>query len=686
VGRRAEGAILTSLDAIDTKPEQRAAVRTAALLAWAALARAAACDEGEEGYGAPGRGPDADPRLAEFPERRSPSAQLATVLDMRDDLAAPRHGSDGGGRAWLVAEESTTPVVISSSGRWTIEYEAGPEGIAEGGALFLLVPPFWGWDSPQARVPDGPGYTEVTTSAEGVELDARQVDTTLLRIAVGGRALRSGERVRIVYGAGPRGARADRFAERRSPLWLAVDGDGDGVRALVEDPPTLEIAAGPPADLVLTVPTTATVGEPARVVLAVLDARGNTGCAYEGAVVFEAPPPALGLPERVELGPGARAAVELVPSEPGLNRLRARLEPPLVGAPAGLAFESNPMLVEEHGVQVLWADLHGHSNLSDGTGTPEDYFRYARDVAGLDVVALTDHDHWGVRFLDQHPDMWDEIRATTERFHEPGRFVTLLGYEWTSWIYGHRHVLYFTDEGEVHSSVDPARETPRQLWDALAGQPALTFAHHSAGGPVATDWSWEPPPELEPVTEVVSVHGVSEAADAPGRIYRAIDGNFARDALDRGYRLGFVGSGDGHDGHPGFSHLASPQGGLAAIVAGERTREAVLEALRARRVYATNGARILLRTALDGRRMGSTIPHDELGEEATLWISLVGSGPVESLEVVRSGRVVDGLLCEGEQELVATLSLEGLEAGEYVYVRVVQEDRGMAWSSPFFVE
>jgi len=33
--------------------------------------------------------------------------------------------------------------------------------------------------------------------------------------------------------------------------------------------------------------------------------------------------------------------------------------------------------------------------LSDGTGTPEDYFAYARDVAALDVIALTDHDHWG---------------------------------------------------------------------------------------------------------------------------------------------------------------------------------------------------------------------------------------------------------------------------------------------------
>ena len=27
--------------------------------------------------------------------------------------------------------------------------------------------------------------------------------------------------------------------------------------------------------------------------------------------------------------------------------------------------------------------------------------------------------------------------------------MTILGYEWTSWVHGHRHVLYFGDEGEV---------------------------------------------------------------------------------------------------------------------------------------------------------------------------------------------------------------------------------------------
>ena len=97
-------------------------------------------------------------------------------------------------------------------------------------------------------------------------------------------------------------------------------------------------------------------------------------------------------------------------------------------------------------------------------------------------------------FLDASRENQQRIFEATERFNEPGRFVAISGYEWTSWIYGHRHVLRFDGEVEVISSLDPRTETPQELWRALEGQQALTFAHHSAGGPIAVDWSIPPDP------------------------------------------------------------------------------------------------------------------------------------------------------------------------------------------------
>jgi len=617
------------------------------------------------------------------PDPSPPTARLDLVKELRKDLVSVRHPQDGSGSARLDAPgETNTTATVSTPGRWAISYEAGRLGVAEGGVVFLQVSPFWGWSTPQTEDERAPGFTEVTTDAPGVILIPRTLGPQLLGIDVTGRPLIAGERIRIVYGAGASGAIADRYAERGSRFWVAVDGDGDGVRALVPDSPAVDVEPGPPSRLYLTLPTTARPGETVRLTVAVLDATGNAGCDVTGDVAFVDPPAGLDLPEQVTLGAGdaGHKTVTVTVREPGIYRLQAK-------GPGDLSGESNPLEVATTGPRVLWGDLHGHSNFSDGTGLPRDYFRYARDVAALDVVALTDHDHWGMEFIDSHPKLWEEIRAQTRLFHEPGRLVTLLGYEWTSWIHGHRHVLYFSDEGEVHSSLDPTTNTPAGLWNALRGQDALTFAHHSAGGPIPVNWSYAPDPLLEPVTEVVSVHGSSEAMDSPARIYSPVPGNFVRDVLDRGYRFGLVGGGDSHDGHPGNAHLAAATGGLVAILSEELTRAAVREALLARRVYATSGPRILLRVALDGTRMGGVLRSENGKEEPhELAFRVVGTAPLERVDVIQSGAVIDQIRGDGSRELSVARPLTGLGPGAYVYVRVLQEDGGLAWSSPVFVD
>ena len=615
-----------------------------------------------------------------------PTARRDMLDDLRLAHGAPQHASDGGGRAWLELTEGETGAVRAGSrGRWTILYEAGPEGIREGGFVRLLVPRFWEWSSAQTQAADYVGYTTCTTEAEGVELEAFDVYEHWVEWRIRGRALESGERLRIVYGAGPAMAVADRYAEHGSQFWIAVDGDGDGFAQLLSDSPQVDVLPGPARQLSLVLPSTAEPGEEVDLRIALLDGVGNAGIERRATVLLAGVPDGIEVPAELELTAeqGGLARVTFRVTEPGVYRILAHAK---LGE-RDLDGMSNPLLVEAHVAPIRWGDLHGHSNLSDGTGLPEDFLTYARDVAGLDVVCLTDHDHWGMQFLDEHPDIWERIQETTEAFHEPGRFVTIQGYEWTSWIHGHRHVLYFAENAPLYSSIDPDYETPAQLWDALRGEQALTFAHHSAGGPIATNWDYPPPPEIEPVTEVASVHGSSEALDAPYRIYSPLEGNFVRDVLDRGYRLGFIGSGDSHDGHPGLAHLASPSGsGLAALLTGDLTREGVYRALRERRAYATNGHRILLRAAIDSYPMGSTIPATNGDERPMLYVRAIGTAPLLGIEVIRSGESIAQLPAEGVWDMATTLDLDPLEAGEYVYVRVLQEDRGTAWSSPFFVD
>jgi hypothetical protein len=171
----------------------------------------------------------------------------------------------------------------------------------------------------------------------------------------------------------------------------------------------------------------------------------------------------------------------------------------------------------------------------------------------------------------------------------------------------------------------------------------------------------------------------------------SVEGAFVRDALARGYRLGLVGSGDTHDGHPG---LGSPQDwvrgrtiGLAALLAEELDRASVLAALRQRRVYATSGPRILLRFAVAEAPMGGVAQLRDPAEPRAVYARALGTGPIERLEIVKNGEVVFAVPGEG-RELLELLAEDAspAAAGDYLYARVVQEDGGMAWSSPVWLD
>ena len=131
-------------------------------------------------------------------------------------------------------------------------------------------------------------------------------------------------------------------------------------------------------------------------------------------------------------------------------------------------------------------------------------------------------------------------------------------------------------------------------------------------------------PGLEPVIEIHSKHGTFEW--------------FLEESIRRGYRVGFTAGSDDHYGHPGavypgphIGHFASGNG-LTALYTEELTREGIWEALKARRCYATNGARILLRFQVNGHWMGEEIESDA---PPRIEVEAAGTGPIERIEVFR---------------------------------------------------
>lgn len=425
--------------------------------------------------------------------RELPIPQVAPYLD-----AAPSP-VDGQGAATLVPAK---PVPVRSGGNFEMVFTVGEAGVRPGGFVLLQIPPWWGWTQPQTRRPDGPGYVEVTTSFHDPALQTRTLPFHRVIVYSHERGFRPGETITFRYC----NAQADRFAETEELFQIFVDADGDGHAACIKQCPTLAITAGPARKLCVNAPSQVQPRTPIAITAAPVDAVGNWSAFPQGTYTIEIKSIRDGnltTETSLEVSEHQKTLTfDCVVNEEGAHFFH-------VQGPSGLEGYSNVCLSQEGtpGLKLYFGDIHGHSRMSDGTGTPEDYYRYARRVSGLDIAALTDHVDYGT--LPIKGEYWERIKAAANDANEPGRFVTFLGYEWTSWTYGHRNVYFRDNSGPVFRSIDPESDTPQELWRLLEPFEAMTVAHHVGGGPIHTDWTIPPDPR-ERLVEVCSIHGASE--------------------------------------------------------------------------------------------------------------------------------------------------------------------------------
>jgi len=363
------------------------------------------------------------------------------------------------------------------------------------------------------------------------------------------------------------------------------------------------------------------------------------------------------------------------------------------------------------GNRFYWGTIHGHTEMSDGTGSVERYFRQMRDEAALDFAAPGDHDH----LKETSDEMWAATCESVARWNEPGRFVTFLGYEWAKWRRngdGDRNVYYLEDHRPLYRSDEGHYPAPPDLFRAIADEQALVIPHHTGHAGNFCDWK-DHDPVHERLVEIFQMRGSYECgADAgnpaPEQSDRPpFEDGFVSRALALGWRVGFTAGGDDHVGHTGLEFpiphgSANYKAGMMGVLATERTREAIWDALWNRRVLATTGPRILLDYTLNGRPMGSEIDcvaDPYVAERRRLHVTFHGTAPLRRIDIIRNNQVAQSYLGESRQDFEFTWEDgEGLEDvclpparfSErpfcFYYVRAVQTDGEVAWASPVWID
>ena len=320
---------------------------------------------------------------------------------------------------------------------------------------------------------------------------------------------------------------------------------------------------------------------------------------------------------RASTEPGSEAitVVQLALDEPGVywTAIRSR------GAGPAITGDANPILVVENPEYgIYWGDTHGHSGYAEGIGTLDFFLQFARDDARLDFVTHSEHDIW----LDAGE--WELMRAKSAEYDEPGRFIPYLGWEWTRHTRqggGHHNVLYRTVEDQDVISVlefPTLSELYRELDTRYDRRDVVVIPHaHNPG-----DFR-QSHPGLEPLVEMMSMHGTFEW--------------FMQEYLSRGHQVGVVAASDDHLSHPGYSApnrtSLAQRGGLGAVMASERSRDAIFDGMKARRTYATTGDRIILDFRVNDTLMGLRAPFSETREIAG---RVIGTAPIGSIALIKN--------------------------------------------------
>jgi hypothetical protein len=344
----------------------------------------------------------------------------------------------------------------------------------------------------------------------------------------------------------------------------------------------------------------------------------------------------------------------------------------------------------EHGgrtYKIYRGDLHRHTDISSdgiGDGSIMDLHRYALDVAALDFVLIGDHNMGG-----DNEYCWWRTQKANDLYTVPGSFISLYGYERSvPYPNGHRNIIW-PERG--HRTLPlPQAAIPKQmaedtgkLYEYLRKTDGICTLHTSATGQ-GTNWEREIDPALEPFVEIFQ--GFHASFEAPGgpRIVDAksdvIHTSYKPDgyvsiALDKGYRLGFQASSDHVSTHVSY----------ACVLAEEFSRKGLQDAMKKRHAYAATDNIVL------DVRMGSLgIMGDEVKtSKPGLDVVVLGTGPIERVDVIRNGKVVHTEKSDKTPEEMRfhwddPAPVKG-EKASYYYVRAVQKDGQLAWASPIWV-
>ena len=337
--------------------------------------------------------------------------------------------------------------------------------------------------------------------------------------------------------------------------------------------------------------------------------------------------------------------------------------------------------------RIVRGDFHRHTEISGdgpGDGSLEDYARYMLDVAQMDTGIIADHNAGS-----DNEYTWWRTEKMHDILHIKDRFTALFGYERSvNYPNGHRNVV-FAQRGVRTLPIKPEEQKGQVnsgaiLYPYLRQNRGICMLHSLATGQ-GSDYR-DNDPELEPLVEIYQgYHAGYEYEGAPRaetdnylvRIHGGYQpAGFWWNALAKGYKLGVQSSSDHISTHCSYALIYTPSTERADIV----------ESMRKRHAFAATDNIIVDYRAVDaqGREhmMGEVI---EAAAPPKLVVKIVGTDKITDVDLIKDGKFVFETKPNSNTVEFTYVDNNPGSGQSYYYVRAMQIDRNLAWSSPIWV-
>ncbi|HJB56088.1 MAG TPA: CehA/McbA family metallohydrolase [Candidatus Flavonifractor intestinipullorum] len=355
---------------------------------------------------------------------------------------------------------------------------------------------------------------------------------------------------------------------------------------------------------------------------------------------------------------------------------------------------------------LYFGQLHSHTTYSDGSGSLESALNYVAGLpesANVDFVAFTDHSNYFDASGNANPEgalydtslmtsqsqtLWNEYKGAVADFNaeHAGELVALAGFEMT-WSGGPGHINTFNTEGLVSrnnttlnsKTSDAGLKAYYSLLSQTEGVGSISQFNHPGDtfGTFVDFAYWDA--VIDTRIQLVEV-GNGEGAIGAGGYYPSYE--YYIMALDKGWHVAPTNNQDNHKGKWGNANDARD-----VILTDDFSEEGIYQAIRDRRVYATEDKNLEINYTLNDAMLG-TILDDEGVEQANINVTVYdpdASDSIARVEVVVNSGAVAYTWDDPEELASGALSCTIPADYSYYFIRVTQGDGDIAVTAPVWV-